>query len=111
MEQKALSGLPLDVKATVAKVDSQAKVILFGSRARGDYHADSDWDFLILTQKEASRLLQDQIREMLYELELDQEQVITSIIESEEIWKRYQETELYRNVLREGIEIISPKAA
>ena len=29
-----------------------AKVILFGSQARGDYHEGSDWDILILLEKE-----------------------------------------------------------
>ena len=28
------------------------KIILFGSRARGDYREDSDWDILIVTKKE-----------------------------------------------------------
>ncbi len=27
------------------------KIILFGSRARGDYKEDSDWDILIVTKK------------------------------------------------------------
>jgi predicted nucleotidyltransferase len=30
------------------KVDS---IILFGSRARGDYKEDSDWDFFVVTDK------------------------------------------------------------
>ena len=29
-----------------------AKVILFGSQARGDYHEGSDWDILILLDKQ-----------------------------------------------------------
>jgi predicted nucleotidyltransferase len=31
------------------------KIILFGSRARGDYKEDSDWDILIITRKELDR--------------------------------------------------------
>lgn len=30
-----------------------AKVILFGSQARGDAHEDSDWDVLVLINKES----------------------------------------------------------
>jgi len=30
------------------------KIILFGSRAREDYREDSDWDFLIVIDKELS---------------------------------------------------------
>ncbi len=39
------------VKEVVYNFDPQAKVILFGSRARGDHRKDSDWDFLVLTKK------------------------------------------------------------
>ena len=28
-----------------------AKVILFGSRARGDHHQNSDWDILVITKE------------------------------------------------------------
>jgi len=31
------------------------KIILFGSRARGDYRQDSDWDILIVTKKKLDR--------------------------------------------------------
>ena len=33
------------------------KVFLFGSQARGDVHDESDWDILILLDKEKIRLL------------------------------------------------------
>jgi len=39
-----------DVKCTVLELDPEAEVVLFGSRARGDARADSDWDFLVLTK-------------------------------------------------------------
>ncbi len=42
------------IKARVLKEDANASLILFGSRARGDYRPDSDWDVLVLTSKEAS---------------------------------------------------------
>jgi predicted nucleotidyltransferase len=28
------------------------KILLFGSRARGNYRLDSDWDFVVVTEKE-----------------------------------------------------------
>ena len=31
------------------------KIILFGSRARGDYREDSDWDILIVTNEKLDR--------------------------------------------------------
>ena len=35
------------IKSSITEVIPGAKVILFGSRARGDSHKESDWDFLI----------------------------------------------------------------
>lgn len=107
MVKKTIEGIPLIVKETIKPVDGDARVILFGSRARGDFHSDSDWDFLILTRKKVSRQLQDEIRELLYRIELNTEQVITSVIENEEVWLKYRESEFFKNVTRDGIEIIS----
>ena len=42
MVQKTIEGIPLIVKDIIEKVDEEAKVILFGSRARGDFRLDSD---------------------------------------------------------------------
>ena len=39
----------LKIKKTVSELDPEARIILFGSRARGDYGKESDWDLLILT--------------------------------------------------------------
>ncbi|MBL7792629.1 MAG: nucleotidyltransferase domain-containing protein [Saprospiraceae bacterium] len=111
MVTKTIEGIPLIVKETIEKVDAEARVILFGSRARGDFRSDSDWDFLILTKKKASRQLQDKIWELLYLIELNTEQVITSVIENEEVWLKYRESEFFKNVNRDGIEVVSPKAA
>lgn len=99
------------VKETVAEIDQDARVILFGSRARGDFRAESDWDFLILTREEASWELQDKIRELLYsKVELESDQVISSVVENQEIWQQYRETEFFNNVNAEGIEIVFSNA-
>ncbi len=45
------------IKIQVLKEDENASLILFGSRARGDYREDSDWDVLVITKKEADARL------------------------------------------------------
>jgi predicted nucleotidyltransferase len=105
------SHLPIEVKETVQSIDPAAKVILFGSRARGEAREDSDWDFLILTSQEVTPSLEDEFRTKLYELELEYEQVISSVIENDQNWENYLNSEFYKNVEMDGIEVESLKAA
>ncbi len=55
------------IKKKVLQHDANAAVILFGSRARGHFPEDSDWDILVLTSKEADNTLQQHIRDSLLE--------------------------------------------
>ncbi len=93
------------VKESVRKIDPKAKVILFGSKARGDSKKDSDWDFLILTSQEVNEKLKRTIRENLIDTELEAEEVISTIIYSEKSWLNYRNTPLFENIISEGIEI------
>ncbi len=49
-----------EIKRVIMKVAKEMnieidKIILFGSRARGEYREDSDWDILVVTRKEMTR--------------------------------------------------------
>ena len=93
------------VKECVRKIDPEAKVILFGSKARGDAKNDSDWDFLILTSKRVNEKLKRTIREKLIDTELEAEEVISTIIYSKKSWPSYKNTPLFENISTQGIEI------
>jgi predicted nucleotidyltransferase len=93
------------VKATIRSIDPSARVILFGSRARGDNNKFSDWDFLILVSQEANERLKSQIRDSLIDTELEAEQVISTIIYSQDQWPNYKITPLFQNIVKEGLEI------
>jgi predicted nucleotidyltransferase len=93
------------VKESVRKIDPYAKVILFGSKARGDSRNDSDWDFLILTTQKVNEKLKRAIRENLIDTELEAEEVISTIIYSKKSWLNYKNTPLFENIRSEGIEI------
>ena len=67
------------VKDLIRSIDPLAKVILFGSRARGEEDQASDWDFLILASEEATERYKSQITESLIDTELEAEQVISTI--------------------------------
>jgi uncharacterized protein len=93
------------VKESIRSIDPDAKVILFGSRARGVYKSSSDWDFLVLTSRKADESIKRQIRDALIDTELEAEEVISTLILPRNKWNEYQITPLYKNVLKDGVEI------
>ena len=95
------------VKEAVLKLEPSAEVILFGSRARDDFREYSDWDFLVLVDGLVDTARTDRIRRVLFEIELDSDQIISSIIRNRQDWNspKYSVIPLHRNVEREGIRI------
>jgi len=80
---------------------------LFGSRARGDFNADSDWDVLILVDnKKVTNSVEDKFRDDLYDIELESGQVISAFIYPKEYWNSLLSySPLFKNVKREGIRL------
>ncbi|MHB1336310.1 MAG: nucleotidyltransferase domain-containing protein [Candidatus Humimicrobiaceae bacterium] len=81
-----------------------AELILFGSKARGDFTDFSDLDVLILVDREVDYELKDKIIEIAYDIELENDIVFGLIIENKKSWRssRYRVMPLYKNVEREG---------
>ena len=101
-ESRALAEL---VRKQVQLIDSNAKIILFGSRARGDAAMDSDWDFLVLTDRKDTDALADQLRKrILREVELKYDAAISLIVKNISIWQNdYAVTNIYESIADEGI--------
>ena len=83
------------IKTTAKQImPSGTRVILFGSQARGDAREDSDWDILILLNKEkldnSDHDINAQIHPMLY---------------TTKDWLKRKFSILYKNVEQEGIEL------
>ena len=95
------------VKQAVLKLEPTAEVILYGSRARKDYNKNSDWDFLILVDGLVDTTRTDRIRCALYDIELNTNMIISSIVRSKKVWnsRKYAVIPLKINVEREGIRI------
>ena len=91
------------IKKEVFKIYPSATIILYGSRARGDFRKYSDWDFLILLEKNLTDEQETQIRDKIYDLELESGEVLCSIIHSKKEWENLQITPFFQNVEREGI--------
>jgi predicted nucleotidyltransferase len=91
-----------EIKRLVTERDSSAKIYLFGSRVKGPTHKESDWDVLILLNKE--KITPDEESEItnpLYDLEFETGEVISPMVYSEKEWNtKYSITPFYHNVMR-----------
>jgi len=92
------------IKRIVLERDPLAKVYLYGSRARGTMKPDSDWDLLILLNKDKiSADVEKSVTSPLYDLEFEIGEVISPMIYSETEWNtKHRVTPFYSNVMKEG---------
>ncbi len=80
------------------------KVILFGSRARGEAREDSDWDILVIVSDRASDKSLKMLRRSLY-IKLDLPVDIITIRWSRWVRHRYMPGTIAYEASREGIAI------
>ena len=82
------------------------EVIIYGSKARDDAREDSDIDLLVITKNEDRRLTKE-IRDIGYELELENDVTLSIQIFSENYmdYIRSIETQFIRNVDDQGIRV------
>ncbi len=90
------------VKESISAIDPDAEVYLFGSRARGDYRSNSDWDFLVLTGQKLDQKLEYAIWDTFTELELVSEQIINPIVHEKREWVKRPKSPLYGNISFDG---------
>jgi len=95
------------VKEAVHSVVPEAEIILYGSHARGTAKEDSDWDFLILLPLNIESDKQEKIKDCLYDLELEKDTVISSLIRSKQEWTstRYSIIPIYQQIENDGIRL------
>lgn len=88
----------------IRSIVPNAKVILFGSRARGDERPDSDWDLLILVDKPALDSTDfDTISYPVMELGWEKGEQFSPKLYTIDDWLRRSFTPFYKNVEAEGI--------
>jgi uncharacterized protein len=94
------------IKNLVREVDPTADVILYGSRARGDEHPESDWDLLILVDSKTDLDYERVFRHRLYEIELDLGEAFSVSVYNKNEWRlNHWMTPLYQNINKEGLRI------
>ncbi|MCC8113120.1 MAG: nucleotidyltransferase domain-containing protein [Bacteroidales bacterium] len=91
-------------KLARSKIPPRGEALLYGSRARGDFHTGSDWDVLILLDKD--HLDQTDYNTISYPFVLlgcDLGEIINPIMYTYKEWEHYRITPFYENVMRDGI--------
>lgn len=104
MEVKYQEMLDL-IKQNVLEVEPTAQVLLYGSRARGDANKDSDWDVLVLSNKDRlSFKEEEQFMDHICELMVKTGQAIQLFANGYKDWhQRHSITPFYKSVQSEAI--------
>lgn len=87
-----------------AVIPKGGRLILYGSRARNDASEDSDWDLLILLDKESiEKSDYDNVLYPFTALSWDVGQLISPVIYTKKNWSNISFTPFYKNVEEDGI--------
>lgn len=102
-ESKAL----FELKERLLQRFSDAEIIIYGSKARGDNEEFSDIDLLILVESQINRKLKEEITEITYDMELKYDVVFGIIVENRDFWKSplANSMPLHWNIDRDGVHL------
>lgn len=96
------------IHSTVKSKETDAEIILFGSRARGTAHPESDWDLLILLNRDrVLRQVEQDIRHALIDIELETGEAFSTFVFSKNEWENaHWVTPFYANIKAEGKKLL-----
>lgn len=100
-QNEVIEGIRSIAKKTLPK---SGRIYLYGSRACGDAHEDSDWDLLVVLDK--PRIEQsdyDNVSYPLTALGWDLGEIIIPVMYTKEEWNNSSFTPFYKNVEQDGI--------
>ncbi len=81
--------------------DRLDRIVLFGSRSRGDAEEDSDFDFLVLVKRlEAGD--KNRVQDIAWKISLEYDTVIAALVTSAEDFREDRYFYLYDNIQKEG---------
>jgi predicted nucleotidyltransferase len=92
------------VKHILKSVAPDARILLYGSRARGEAKSDSDWDLLVILDKERIEPSDyELISYPIYELGWETEEQFSVKLYSKTEWEKRSFTPFYKNVEKEAV--------
>ena len=96
-----------EIQALKRRLLPDGKLILFGSQARGDARADSDWDLLVLLNKDKKSFEDEDVYGYPFaEMGIKYKTYISVKIYTVGDWEKRKITPFYKNVAQEGINIV-----
>ncbi len=100
-EKKALQKLKYKLSARFPQVE----IIIYGSKARGDYDKSSDIDLLILLEHDVTSAIEKEIIGLAYDIELEHNIVFGLLIESKNSWDSSlsRAMPIHWNIEKEGV--------
>ena len=83
------------------------RMVIYGSKARGDDHPDSDLDVLLIVQNEAAHLMR-QLRRIGYELAATSDAVPSILAYTQDEWESRREngSPFHRAVERDAVPVL-----
>ena len=94
------------IRDTIHEAEPTAQIILYGSRARGDAREDSDWDVLVIVDKEKTGLAYfRRVCYPIYYKGLDYGEEINPTLYTRAEWESAPPSMFKFNVTHEGIAI------
>lgn len=95
------------LKSSVSECFSLDRIILFGSKARGDYDKDSDVDLLVIVGENNNFENKGKLSDIVFNINLEYDTLFTCILKNKQKWTNGvgEYTSFIEDVRNEGIEI------
>jgi excisionase family DNA binding protein len=100
-EKKAL----LELKKRLLQSFSVAGIILYGSKARGDFDEESDMDILIILKNKVDDNIREEIFSMSFKIEIKYDVIFGILVEPEDFWSSplAEAMPIHCTINREGV--------